>query len=203
MPRILVATNNAGKLEELHALLLPAGWTPVHPAGLGLALEVAETGTTYAENAALKATAFARAAQLIALADDSGLEVDALDGRPGIYSARYGGAGTPPAEQIRLLLGELDGVAEPRRTARFRSVVVIATPDGQRWQAEGVVEGRIARDPHGANGFGYDPIFLLPELGRTMAELSDTEKNAISHRARAIRGALAHLDRLLRSGEAL
>src|SRR5581483_10259787 len=134
VPRILIATNNPGKLEELRALLLPSGWTPLHPAGLGLALDVAETGTTYAENAALKAAAFANTAQMIALADDSGLEVDALDGRPGVYSARYGGPGTPPAEQIRMLLHELEQVPEPRRTARFRSVVVIATPEGQRWQ---------------------------------------------------------------------
>ncbi len=203
MPRILIATNNAGKLEEMRALLLPSGWTPVPPAGLGLALDVAETGTTYAENATLKATAFARAAQMLALADDSGLEVDALGGRPGVYSARYGGPGTPPAEQIRLLLRELEGVAEPQRSARFRSVIVVATPDGQLWQSEGTVEGRIAREPRGSNGFGYDPIFFLPEFGRTMAELPDTEKNAISHRARAMRGALEQLDRLLRSGEAL
>lgn len=203
MPRILIATNNSGKLEEMRALLLPSGWTPVHPAGLGLALDVAETGTTYIENATLKATAFARAAQMLALADDSGLEVDALDGRPGVYSARYGGPGTPPAEQIRMLLHELTGVPEPRRSARFRSVVVIATPDGRLWQAEGTVEGRIAHAPRGDGGFGYDPIFYLPELGRTMAELADGEKNAISHRARAMRGALEHLDGLLRTGEAL
>jgi XTP/dITP diphosphohydrolase len=203
MPRILIATNNPGKLEEIRALLLPAGWTPLHPAGLGLALDVQETGSTYAENAALKATAFAAEAGMLALADDSGLEVDALQGRPGVYSARYGGPGTPPAEQIRMLLQELDGVPEERRTARFRSVVVIAAPDGRTWQTEGVVEGRIGHEPRGGGGFGYDPIFVLPERGVSMAELPAAEKNRISHRARAVLAALPLLDRLLRSGEGL
>ncbi|HLZ72571.1 MAG TPA: RdgB/HAM1 family non-canonical purine NTP pyrophosphatase [Dehalococcoidia bacterium] len=202
MPRILIGTNNSGKLAELRALLLPRGWTPVHPAGLGLALEVEETGSTYAENATLKANAFAAAAGMLALADDSGLEVDALGGRPGVHSARYGGAGTPPAEQIRLLLRELEDVPEERRTARFRSVVVIAAPDGRTWQSDGTIEGRVEHSPRGANGFGYDPIFLLPERGLTMAQLGDAAKNVISHRALAMQGALQHLDRLLRSGEA-
>jgi len=203
VPRILIATNNPGKLEELRALLLPTGWTPLHPAGIGLALDVPETGSSYVENATLKARAFAAAANLLALADDSGLEVDALGGRPGVHSARYGGPGTPPHEQIRMLLNELEGVPDERRGARFRSVVVIAAPDERTWQSEGAIEGRVAREPHGHNGFGYDPIFFLPERGRTLAELTEAEKRAISHRALAMQGALQQLDRLLRAGEGL
>ena len=203
MPRLLLATNNAGKLAELRALLAPAGWTALHPAGLGLRLDVEETGSTYAENATLKAQAFAGAANLLALGDDSGLEVDALGGRPGLRSARYGGADMPHDEKIRLLLKELADVPDERRTARFRAVVVIAAPDGRTWQAEGTVEGRIAHAPRGAGGFGYDPIFLLPERGQTMAELADAEKSELSHRARAVRAALPYLDQLLRAGEGL
>lgn len=203
MPRLLLATNNAGKIAELRALLEPAGWTALHPAGLGLRLDVEETGSSYAENATLKARAFAHAANLLAMADDSGLEVDALDGRPGVFSARYGGADTPHQEKIRLLLEELRDVPDARRIARFRAVVVIATPDGDAWQAEGTVEGCIAHAPRGAGGFGYDPIFLLPDRGLTMAELPEAEKNGISHRARAVRAALPLLDQLLRAGEGL
>jgi XTP/dITP diphosphohydrolase len=200
---VLLATNNAGKVSEMIALLAPAGWTPLTPRELGINLDVPETGSTYAENATIKATAFARASGILSLADDSGLEVEALGGRPGVHSARYCGEATPHSEKIRLLLAELDGTPENDRAACFRSVIAIATPDGETWLAEGSVAGRIADAPRGSNGFGYDPIFLVPQRGLTFAEIGEDEKNRISHRAVALRGALAVLDRLLRTGEGL
>jgi XTP/dITP diphosphohydrolase len=198
MSRLLLATNNPGKVRELTALLGPRGWTVVTPRDLALTLEPEETGATYAENAAIKAAAFAAAAGLPALADDSGIEVDALGGRPGVYSARYGGAETPHEEKIRLLLGELRDVSAEQRGAHFRSVIVVAAPDGRRWQAEGACDGRIAAAPAGAGGFGYDPIFLMADtdFSRTMAELTEAEKNRLSHRARAVLAAANLLDEL-------
>lgn len=196
MPRLLLATNNAGKVRELRALLEPDGWTVLTPSEAGIRLEPEETGATYAENAAIKAHAFAQAAGVPALADDSGLEVDALGGRPGVHSARYGGAGLSAEDKVEMLLRELAGVPQADRGARFRAVIVVAAPDGRAWQSEGVCEGRIAPAPRGANGFGYDPVFLLPERGLTMAELGEEEKNRISHRALAVRAAIALLEGL-------
>lgn len=190
MARLLLATNNAGKVIELRRLLGPLGAEILTPRDAGLALEPEETGTTYADNAAIKALAFARAGGLPALADDSGLEVDALAGRPGVLSARYGPPGATVSQQIRLLLDELHDVPNDRRGARFVSAVVVALPDGRTWQAQGVLPGVIAGQPRGDGGFGYDPILLLPTLGRTVAELSEDEKNERSHRAQAVRAAL-------------
>jgi XTP/dITP diphosphohydrolase len=185
-PRLLLATNNAGKVRELRDLLAGIPFDLVTPADLGLGVHVEETGRTYEENALQKARAYARAAGIPALADDSGLEVDALDGRPGIHSARYVGQAATDGDRIGALLAELRGVPPERRTARFRAVIVVASPEGRHWTAEGTVEGVITEAPRGSGGFGYDPVFYLPELGRTMAELRPEEKNRLSHRARAV-----------------
>jgi XTP/dITP diphosphohydrolase len=193
LPSLLLASNNPGKVRELRDLLPGTAWRVVTPADLDLQLEVEESGDTYAENAALKARAFCAAAHMTALADDSGLEVDALDGRPGVHTSRYGGLQATPAAQMQRLLRELRDVPEERRTARFRCVIAIATPDGRLVEIEGICEGRIADSPRGASGFGYDPIFLVPERSLTLAELSSVEKHRISHRGRAMRRAVAVL----------
>ena len=189
--RLLIATGNQGKLREFRALfdgLDDAGdWELVGPAEVGLeGFEVVEDGDTYAANAGRKARAYANAAGLPSLADDSGLEVDALDGAPGLYSARYAGEDADDAANRAKLLAALRGVADEQRSARFRCLVGIAFPYTTNVRlGEGVVEGRIAVDERGDLGFGYDPLFELPD-GRRMAELSTAEKNRISHRARAL-----------------
>jgi len=196
--RILLATFNPGKLVELRELLSlhaarqqpPLTLELVTPAELGMNEPVAETGATYAENARLKAAGYARIAGLTALGDDSGLEVDALNGAPGLHSARYAGPGASDADRRIRLLAALAGVPAERRSARFRCVVALAAPAGDVQLAEGTVEGRIAEAPAGTGGFGYDPIFYLPEFGCTMAELPEGVKNTISHRARAIEHAI-------------
>ena len=199
MPRrLLLATNNPGKAAEFRQLLSNCGWEIVTPAELGLTLEIEETGQTYTENATMKAVEYAKASGLVTLADDSGLEVDALGGRPGPLSARYAGADRTDEERVRALLEELAGVPDEQRTARFRAVIAIAEPAGRVELVEGTVEGRIARQARGENGFGYDPVFLLPERGMTTAELPPGEKNAISHRGAAARKARAVLERMLR-----
>jgi XTP/dITP diphosphohydrolase len=196
MLRLLLATTNPGKIRELRALLAGCGWEILTPQDIGLTLQVEEIGQTYADNARRKAEAYARASGLVALADDSGLEVDALGGAPGLHSARYAGQDTTHADKMGMLLAELRDVPDEQRTARFRAVIVIATPDGRTFQTEGVCEGRIARAPRGAGGFGYDPIFLVEGGSRTMAELPAEEKNRISHRARAAAAACAVLRQL-------
>jgi XTP/dITP diphosphohydrolase len=200
MPRLVLATTNPGKIAELRALLAACDWEIVTPTDVGVRVDVDETGATYEENARLKALAYARAAGLPALADDSGLEVDALAGAPGVHSARFGGADMPHAEKIRLLLARLQDVPDERRGARFRAVIVVALPDGRTYAAEGVCAGRIARAPRGEGGFGYDPIFLVEGGTRTMAELTPAEKNRLSHRARAAAGACRILHNLARNG---
>ena len=196
MPQLLLATNNPGKRKEIQALLAHLSLELLTPADLGLQLEVAETGSTYRENAALKATAFARAAGMIALADDSGLEVAALDDAPGLYSARF--ANKPhatDADRRAYLLQKLE--AHPRPwLARFRCWVALANPAGDLQFAEGLCPGEIIPEERGAHGFGYDPIFLLPPQNLTMAELPMAQKNLLSHRARAIRAALPVLEHL-------
>lgn len=197
MPFLLVATTNLGKVGEIQALLGDSGWELVLPVDIGLILDVVEDGRTYAENAALKARAYAQAGGLVALGDDSGLEVDALDGAPGLHSARYAPfPGARDAERRVLLLRNLQPKPRPW-LARFRCAVAVATPQGDLRLAEGVCEGEIIPHERGSNGFGYDPIFLLPELGRTMAELRMEEKNRLSHRARAILAARPILDEFL------
>lgn len=188
---LLLATNNAGKLRELRQLLSELSSVQLlTPRDIGLELEVEETGSSYAENASLKAVAFAQQSGMVVIADDSGLEVDALGGAPGIRSARY--APQPDAtdaDRRALLLENLGGYPRPW-TARFRAWVAVAVPGEAIRQVEGICEGEIIPEERGENGFGYDPIFWIPLEGRTMAELSDKEKNAISHRGNAVRAAL-------------
>lgn len=198
MPRLLIATSNPGKAAEFRRLLAGCGWEIVTPAELDLEIEVEETGQAYAQNATIKAVEYARASGLMSLADDSGLEVDALGGRPGPRSARYGGPDLTDPERVQALLEELAGVPDEERTARFRAVIAIADGAGRVELVEGTVEGRIAHEPRGENGFGYDPVFLLPERGVTTAELPPDEKDDISHRGAAARKARQVLERLLR-----
>jgi XTP/dITP diphosphohydrolase len=197
MTRLCVATTNRGKQRELVELLADWRGEIVLPQVLGIEIEVEETGHTFAENAAQKAVAYARVAGLPALADDSGLEVDALGGAPGIYTARYAGPGASDKERYRKLLGALRDTPSDRRGARFRCAVAIAHPTGHVDTAEGTCEGVIAFAPRGENGFGYDPVFYLPEYDCTMAQLPAATKNLISHRARALRAARPLLDALL------
>ncbi len=196
--RLLVATQNPGKKREYRELLAPLKATICYPDDVGIALDVREDGTTYVENALKKARSYASASGLLSIADDSGLEVDALEGAPGVHSARY--APGSDSDRVRALLRELSGVQWDERTARFRCVIVIVSPKGTVYRAEGVCEGVIACEPAGEGGFGYDPIFYLPELGRTMAELPRETKNSISHRAQAVRAALPTLRLALRAG---
>lgn len=185
--RLLIATHNKGKVSEYADILggSQIAWLTLD--AVGITGEVAETGDTFRENAMLKAVAYARRAGLLTLADDSGLEVDALDGAPGVHTARYGGSGLSAVERYQLLLRALDGVPMTKRTARFRCVVALCAPDGGLLgTAEGVCEGCIALIPAGESGFGYDPVFYLPERGLTTAQLPAQEKNLISHRGRAV-----------------
>ncbi|OGO51344.1 MAG: non-canonical purine NTP pyrophosphatase, RdgB/HAM1 family [Chloroflexi bacterium RBG_16_68_14] len=197
-PRLLIATNNPGKAAEFRRLLDGCGWQIVTPAEVGLEVPMEEAGQTYAENATIKAVGYAKASGLVSLADDSGLEVDTLGGRPGPLSARYAGPDRTDAERVQALLQELAEVPDEGRIACFRCVIAIADPAGRVELVEGSVEGRIAREPRGKNGFGYDPVFLLPERGMTAAELPPDEKNAVSHRGEAARKARTVLERWLR-----
>lgn len=193
MRRLILATGNPGKVREFRRLLDGVPFEVVTPAEVGVAIEVEESGATYAENASLKARAFAAAAACWALADDSGIEVDALDGGPGMYSARYGGPGLDDAGRRQLLLSEMAGVPAGGRGARFRAVVAVASPLGDVRLFEGVMEGRIGTGERGSGGFGYDPIFEETTDWRTSAELSDAEKDERSHRGKAVRAAAAYL----------
>jgi len=185
---LLIATNNQGKIEELQALLKETGIELVTPAQMDLDLDVVEDGHTYAENAAKKAVAFAQTSGLVALADDSGLEVEAINGQPGLYSARYGsqdGQKLSDKDRRAFLIKNLKDKPRPWK-ARFCATIAIALPNGEAYLTEGICEGQIIPEERGTGGFGYDPIFLLRELGKTMAELSVDEKNRLSHRARAV-----------------
>lgn len=197
---LLLATNNPGKVREYTELLAGTGFCLVTPADKGLEIDPAETGQTFAENAVIKAEALATASGLVTLADDSGLEVDALDGAPGVRSARYAGDGATDADRNALLLKNLKDVGAARRTARFRCAIAIAGGGYSTRVVEGTVEGVIASEPQGSGGFGYDPIFYLPELGRTMAESTPQEKNSLSHRARAAAKAAVILAEIRRGG---
>lgn len=193
LPRLLLASTNPGKLLELHDLLQGAPLSLVSPQQLGLDLLVSEEGSSYAENAALKAQAFAHASGLNSLADDSGLEVDVLGGAPGLRSHRF--APQPEAsdaDRRAYLLEQLQGLPRPWR-ARFFCAVAVAVPGGPVHLAEGECPGEIIPEERGEQGFGYDPIFLVDGLGRTMAELNLSTKNRVSHRARAVRAALPFL----------
>ncbi len=185
MIRLLVATHNRGKLREYKELLHDLPVELVYLDDVGITQQVEETGSTFLENALQKALNYARISGLVTLADDSGLEVDALGGAPGVYSSRYAGPNASDRDRIEKLLRDLQGVPRERRTARFRCVIAVATPEGEACTAQGTVEGLIVDTPRGEHGFGYDPVFYLPDRGRTMAELPPEEKNRISHRARA------------------
>ncbi len=195
--RLLIATTNRGKLEELQALLSGLDLDLITPDQLHLELDVEETGKTYEENAVLKARAFSRESGLPAMADDTGLEVDALGGQPGIYSARYiGGHKTSDGERRKKLVRELRAFPQPW-TARFCCSVALAFPDGRVITTFGEVNGEIHAEERGENGFGYDPLFFIPLLGKTMAECTMEEKNQISHRALAVKAAIPYLRSLL------
>ncbi len=196
MNKILIATNNKGKIKELQELLKDTGIELTTPAQINLELDIVEDGNTYAENASKKAVAFAQASGLVSLADDSGLEVDALDGAPGLYSARYSPKPNATDRDRRLYL--LQNLQDKPRlwTARFHATIAVAIPNGETRLTEGFCEGEIIPEERGTGGFGYDPIFLLPELGKTMAELSMEEKNRLSHRARAVMKAKPILDQI-------
>jgi XTP/dITP diphosphohydrolase len=183
---LLIATNNKGKVKELQDLLNDMDIELVTPSQIDLELDVIEDGKTYAENATKKAIGFAEASNLVSLADDSGLEVDALSGAPGLYSARYSPKPNATDKDRRLyLLQNLQGKPRPW-TARFHATIAIAIPSGKAHLSEGFCEGEIIPEDRGTGGFGYDPIFLLSNLGKTMAELSMEEKNRLSHRAKAV-----------------
>ena len=192
-PTLLLATNNHNKVRELREILHALPVSLVAPSDTGISVEVEETGRTYAANARHKALSFANTGGMVALADDSGLEVDALGGAPGIYSARYAGEGASSAERIALLLRNLAGVPIEQRQARFVAVIAVASPDGQVHLHRGSVRGVIALSPSGNGGFGYDPVFFMPQFGCTMAELPDDVKNRVSHRARAALRAIPHI----------
>jgi XTP/dITP diphosphohydrolase len=199
--KLLLASQNRGKLLEIKALLADLQLELVSPADLELSLDVLEDGQTYQENAARKALAFAQAAGILSLGDDSGLEVDALAGLPGLHSARFSPApGATDRDRRTLLLQKLQGKPQPWR-ACFRCVVALSSASGELWFTEGVCPGVIIPEERGQNGFGYDPIFFLPELGKTMAELTMEEKNRLSHRARAVLAARSILQSFISAGE--
>ena len=183
--RFVLATHNPGKLQEMGEILRDLGVEVVSPAALGIPVDVEETGTTFLENALLKAKAICRAANLPAIADDSGLCVDALNGAPGVYSARYGGEGLDDRGRCMLLLNSLRGATT--RAAHFSCAVACAFPNGDTLTAEGRCDGFIAYAPLGDGGFGYDPVFLLPGTGKTFGQLSQEEKSAVSHRGKALK----------------
>lgn len=183
--KVILASKNAHKLTELSEILSQLGFEIALESEYGLDIDVDETGTTFEENSFLKADAVMKASGLPVLADDSGLMVDCLDGAPGVYSARYGHKSSD-AERIEYLLENMKDVPQPRRTAKFVCVITCLWPDGRKIAARGECPGVILTAPQGQGGFGYDPVFYLPERGKTYAELAPEEKNAISHRARAL-----------------
>lgn len=197
MQKIVIASRNQGKIAEFKELLKDLPVEIMTLSDFPSIPEIQETGSSFRENALLKAHAVTASTGLIALADDSGLEVDCLGGAPGVYSSRYAGPEQDDAANIRKLLAALKGVPLHQRTGRFRCVIAITTPEGGEYLSEGVCEGLIALEPRGDGGFGYDPLFLVPALGKTFAELSHEVKNRISHRAQAMRNARELLRRIL------
>ena len=187
--KLLVATGNPGKMREVSQILEGLPFHVLSLQDVGISMTVEETGTTFAENAILKANAYCAHSGMLTMADDSGLVVDALDGRPGVISARYGGEGLTDSQRVELLISELEGVPWAKRKARFRCVIALCWPSGRVETVEGVVEGVIQHEPEGSNGFGYDPVFHLPERNCTTAQLCTSDKNRISHRGKAVRKA--------------
>ncbi|MBZ5498241.1 MAG: RdgB/HAM1 family non-canonical purine NTP pyrophosphatase [Acidobacteriia bacterium] len=193
-PTIVLATHNPGKLREFRALMEPAGWEIIGLSDLSIKTDVEETGGSFAENARLKALSYSRDTDLPVLADDSGLEVFSLGGRPGVGSARYAGPGASDADRVRKLLAELEHTPGSR-SARFVCALALAQWGVLLLETEGECRGEITAEPRGSQGFGYDPVFWVPELGRTYAELDKEEKNLHSHRAHAARALLDKLGR--------
>lgn len=193
MRMLLLATTNQHKIDEYRAIFSAMPFQLRSLRDFRIETDVEETGSTFAENAELKALTYARLSGQLSLADDSGLVIDALNGAPGIYSARFAGRDTSYEERFRLILAQLKDVPVEQRTARFVCAITIAEPSGYYRTVEGVIEGVIADAPRGENGFGYDPIFFVPELGKTTAELPPEQKNHISHRGRAAQLAAALL----------
>lgn len=198
--RLVIATTNRHKVEEFRGLLAGVPFELVSLSDLGVVADVEETGKTFAENAEIKAVAYARMTGLPTLADDSGLEIDALDGAPGLYSARWAGPDVPYSTRNRMLIEKLAGLTGDARSARYRCAIAVSTPRALLGVVEGTLEGRIADDPAGEGGFGYDPIFLVPEDGRTVGQMNAAEKSRISHRARASLAARPLLERLASDG---
>lgn len=196
MRKFVLATHNPGKLREMSEILSRLGVEVVMPADLGISVDVEETGTTFAENAMLKAKAICAAANLPAIADDSGLCVDALNGGPGVYSARYGGEGLDDKGRYTLLLNSLRG--QGTRAAHFESAIACAFPGGDTLTAAGRCDGTIAFAPMGEGGFGYDPVFFVPALAKTFAQMTAEEKNKISHRGKALTEFVERLETYLR-----
>ena len=187
MQRIIFATTNENKMKEIREILADFPVEILSLKEAGIQADIDENGSSFEENAAIKAEAIERMTGAIVLADDSGLEIDALDGAPGIYSSRFMGEDTSYDIKNNALIEKLENVADPDRTARFRCCMALVLPDGREFVTEGAMEGIIAREPKGINGFGYDPILFIPEYNRTSAELSSDEKNNISHRGEALR----------------
>jgi XTP/dITP diphosphohydrolase len=183
---VVLATRNAGKLREIQAILAPLGLKILSLQDFLEIPEIIEDGQTFEENAVKKASAVARRTGRIAIADDSGLAVDALQGRPGVFSSRYAGEKATDADRYRKLLKEMAGIPQGKRGAAFICAIAVASPEGKTETVEGQCHGEIAVAPQGSHGFGYDPIFYLPELGKTMAEVEPEMKNRISHRAQAL-----------------
>ncbi|PWF99594.1 XTP/dITP diphosphatase [Levilactobacillus bambusae] len=190
---LVIATKNEGKAREFRELLAPKGITIKTLADFPEIPQVAETGQTFEENATLKATAVAQLTSLPVLADDSGLVVDALDGQPGIYSARYAG-NHDDRRNMAKLLRKLDGVPKDQRTAHFQTTLVLVKPTGKKMVTNGYVKGLILTEPRGENGFGYDPVFFVPAYHQTLAEMTEKQKNAISHRGHAAQQMLENFD---------
>lgn len=185
--KIIFATGNAGKMKEIQMILADLGYPVLSMKEAGIALDIEENGTTYEENALIKARAVAAAADAIVLADDSGLEIDALQGEPGVYSARYMGEDTSYHIKNANLIKRLEGVPDEQRTARFVCAIAAVLPDGRELTTRAAVEGQIDYEEKGENGFGYDPIFYVQEYRKTTAELTEEQKNEISHRGKALR----------------
>jgi len=187
MERLIFATANEHKMDEIRAILADLGMELLSMREAGFSGEIDENGSTFEENAMIKARAVQAVTGGIVLADDSGLEVDYLNGEPGIYSARYLGENTPYSVKNAKLISRLEGVSEEKRTARFVCAIAAVLPDGRELITRGTIEGRIGHEEKGKGGFGYDPILFVPELGKTTAELSPEEKNRVSHRGKALR----------------
>jgi len=197
MKTVIIATKNKGKAKEFESLFQSRGIQVKTLLDFEDATDVEETGTTFEENAILKAEAIAKELGRFVLADDSGLVVDDLDGRPGVYSARYAGSDKNDQANIEKVLDELKQLPEAKRTARFYCALALASPNQETITVSGTVEGLITEHPSGTNGFGYDPVFYVKDKGKTMAELEPAEKNGISHRARALQALEEKIDHFL------